>query len=280
MLQKSGKPSSEQEQEIERLNIQSKTWEPDAQFLLDKIGVQPGWKCADLGCGPCGILGLLSQRVGESGEVWGVDSNPLCLRATRNFIQRNRLHSVKLVQGDFFAPELKPHSFDLVHVRFVFTHQGCDLNLLDQMINLTREGGFVISQESDWSTWNCYPSSHAWDQLRDALIQAFELDGGNINAGQRNFQMLRNSGLIDVHVRSSVLALPVGNTYRTGMNRLARSLRTRMLEAGILKEAEFDELIKACDLEMADPNVIVISYLLSQVWGRVGEKGLIENQGI
>jgi hypothetical protein len=39
MLQKSGKPSSEQEQEIERLNIQSKTWEPDAQFLLDKIGV-------------------------------------------------------------------------------------------------------------------------------------------------------------------------------------------------------------------------------------------------
>jgi hypothetical protein len=42
-----------------------------------------------------------------------------------------------------------------------------------------------------------------------------------------------------------------------------------MLDNGILKEIEFDELITACDREMANPNVIVISYLLSQVWGQV-----------
>jgi ubiquinone/menaquinone biosynthesis C-methylase UbiE len=271
MLEKAKKQPSDSEQEIERLNIQSKTWEPDAFVLLDKIGIQPGWKAADLGCGPCGILAPLSQRVGEQGKVWGVDSNSLCLRATKKFVQNHQLRNVKLLQGDFYAPELKPHSFDLIHVRFVFTHQGCDLKLLDQMVNLTREGGTVISQESDWSTWNCYPASVAWERMREALIQTFELEGGNINAGQRNYQMLRNAGLVDVKMRSSVLALPVGHPYRTGMNRLARSLRNRMLDAGILQKAEFDELINECDLEMANPDVTVISYLLSQVWGRVGK---------
>jgi SAM-dependent methyltransferase len=271
MLEKTRKQPSKGEQEIERLNIQSKTWEPDALILLNEVGVKPGWKVADLGCGPCGILRPLSKKVGDEGEVWGVDSNPLCLRETQNFVQRQHLSNVKLLQGDFYAHQLLPHSFDLIHVRFVFTHQGCDLKLVDQMINLTREGGIVISQESDWSTWNCYPASRVWDRLREALIQTFELDGGNINAGQRNFQMLRNAGLKDVKMRSSVLALPLGHPYRNGLNRLARSLRNRMLEAGILKEAEFDNLIAACDQEMADPDVIVISYLLSQVWGRVGK---------
>jgi len=270
MKQKTRKQPLDGQKEIERLDIQSKTWEPDALFLFDQIGVQPGWKCADLGCGPCGVVPPLSQRVGDQGEVWGVDSNPFYLKATHRFVQRKQLRNVRLVEGDFYTSKLKPHFFDLVHVRFVFTHLGCDLKLLDQMVNLTREGGVVISQESDWSTWNCYPSSKAWDRMRHALIQVFKLDGGDINAGQRNFQMLRNTGLVDVQMRSSVLALPVGHPYRFGMNHLARSLRNRMLEAGILKEEEFNELITECDLEMANPDVIEISYLLSQVWGKVG----------
>ena len=32
--------------------------------MLDRIGVGPGWRCLDIGCGPGGITGLLSERVG------------------------------------------------------------------------------------------------------------------------------------------------------------------------------------------------------------------------
>jgi ubiquinone/menaquinone biosynthesis C-methylase UbiE len=257
--------------EIERLRIQANTWQPDAEYIFDHIGVLPGWQVADLGCGPMGVLKPLSIRVGDEGTVLGVDSNPRCLIATQKFILQNRLKNVKLIKGDFYSSELKPGSFDLTHVRFVFSHTGCDLNLLNRMIEITREGGYVVSQESDWSTWNCYPSSKAWDKLRDALIQVFELDGGDINAGKRNYQMFRQTGLEDVQMRSSVLALPLGNPYRNGMSLLARSLHRRMLEAGILKDEEFNELVDETDREMANPDTIVISYLLSQVWGRVGK---------
>lgn len=258
------------EQEIERLEIQSKTWEPDAQIIFDRIGVKPGWKCLDLGCGPSGVLKALSLMVGDQGQVWGVDSNPFCVQAAGKFVSQNNLCNIKLINGDFFAQPLKPHSFDLVHVRFVFTHAGCDQALLNQMVKLTRPGGYVISQESDWSTWNCYPYSRAWYMLRDALIQMIAINGGDINAGQRNYQMLLNAGLEDVQIRSSILALPLGHPLRFGMTRMARSMRSRLLNYGILKEKEFDELISECDQVLADPFVIVTSYLLSQVWGRVG----------
>src|SRR4051794_11047087 len=59
--------------ELERLRLQARVWEPEAETLLDRIGVQPGWRCADLGCGAMGILGPLSRRVGPTGRILGLD---------------------------------------------------------------------------------------------------------------------------------------------------------------------------------------------------------------
>ena len=43
--------------ELERLQLQARVWEPDAEVMLDQIGLQAGWRCLDLGCGAMGILG-------------------------------------------------------------------------------------------------------------------------------------------------------------------------------------------------------------------------------
>jgi len=59
------------EDKINRLVNQAIGWEEEAELLLDRIRVQPGWKYADLGCGPFGILRPVSLRVGEFGHVQG-----------------------------------------------------------------------------------------------------------------------------------------------------------------------------------------------------------------
>ena len=66
-------PIERRDGEIERLHIQSAGMAPDTQVMLDLIGVEQGWKCLDLGCGPGGITSLLSERVGDSGHVLGLD---------------------------------------------------------------------------------------------------------------------------------------------------------------------------------------------------------------
>jgi SAM-dependent methyltransferase len=43
--------------------------------MLDLIGVSEGGSCLDIGCGPGGITGLLSRRVGSQGRVVGLDMN-------------------------------------------------------------------------------------------------------------------------------------------------------------------------------------------------------------
>jgi hypothetical protein len=35
--------------ELERLQLQARVWEPEAEVMLAHIGPQAGWRCLDLG---------------------------------------------------------------------------------------------------------------------------------------------------------------------------------------------------------------------------------------
>src|SRR5689334_10579259 len=62
--------------EIERLHRRSNAMAPDTLAMLDCLGPIQGWKCLDIGWGPGGITGLLSERVGHRGRVIGLDMDP------------------------------------------------------------------------------------------------------------------------------------------------------------------------------------------------------------
>ena len=63
--------------ESARLQRQSQELRPDSAALLDRVGLGPGQDAIDLGCGPCGILDLLAERVAHGGRVAGLDANPV-----------------------------------------------------------------------------------------------------------------------------------------------------------------------------------------------------------
>src|SRR5262245_26893076 len=86
--------------ERERLIRQSEAHEPEAIWLLDQIGVQPGWRAVDVGCGPLGILNLLSARVGPMGTVVGLDNEPRMLEMGRRSVAELGLQNVQLIRGE------------------------------------------------------------------------------------------------------------------------------------------------------------------------------------
>lgn len=258
--------------EIERLIHQANCWLPETEELFDTIDVHPGWKCLDLGCGPAGVLAPLSKRVGARGQVIGVDEDPHCVYAAKNFVKRKNLKNVEIIKGNIFKNPLDNDSFDLSHMRFVFNQEGCDQKLLESMIVLTRPGGVVVSQESDWTTWKCYPPQPSWDTLRDAMIALFEHSGGDINAGLRTYQMFSRANLSAIKIRTAIFAMPVGHPYRSGLIQFALTMKERILSAGLLTETAYNESIKVCKEIIKDPSIIIFSYAVTQVWGLVSSK--------
>ena len=61
------------ENEELRLKRQIADLAPLSDEHLARLGIRPGEKVVDLGCGPGGVLHLLGKRVGPSGSVLGIE---------------------------------------------------------------------------------------------------------------------------------------------------------------------------------------------------------------
>src|SRR5262245_19557767 len=162
-------PIEHRKGEIARLDAQARSFAPDARRMLERIGVQPGWTCLDLGCGPRGITDLMSERVGPSGRVVGVDKD-------EGFVAHASAHApgnVEFRLGDAYDSRLPSASFDLVHMRFIASTAGNPDGLLREALRLARPGGVVALQEPDVDTFSCYPPHPAWDRLMTAMLGVF-----------------------------------------------------------------------------------------------------------
>lgn len=254
--------------ELERLQLQARVLEPDAEAMFDQIGVQPGWHGLDLGCGAMGTLGVLSRRVGASGKVVGIDIDSKLIDAAHVLVKEEGWDNVELMVGDALQTHLAPACFDLVHARFLFAPlRQHEKAILHEMLTLTRPGGVVAIQEPDTSSWTFCPAHPTWEKFKDAIIGAYNAGGGDFNAGQWTYGMLRQAGLDNVQIRAAVVALPPAHPFLRAAIQFATSLRQRIVEGGFLTEQGLDDAIEACEESAQDPGTFGVSFLVTQVWG-------------
>jgi SAM-dependent methyltransferase len=92
--------------ELERLQLQSRVWEPAGRSLLAQLPDGAGRRALDVGCGVMGWLRILSEWLGPAGQVVGSDIDEKMLAAAQAFIDQEGLANVTLVKDDLFATQL------------------------------------------------------------------------------------------------------------------------------------------------------------------------------
>ena len=122
--------------ELDRLRLQAQIYEEHTRWLLDRIPIQPGWRALDVACGPVGIVPLLAERVGPTGEVIGLDSDQRMVENARALVVDQRLTSTQIVVGDARRTGLPSSQFDLVHERLLLVNVPDPESVLAEMIRL------------------------------------------------------------------------------------------------------------------------------------------------
>lgn len=263
-----------EDSELDRLQLQSRVWEPAGRRLLDQLGPGDGARVVDVGCGALGWLRLLSEWVGRDGEVVGTDIDDGMLNAAGRFVAAEGLDNVTLVRDDLFASELEPASFDLVHARFLIGPLGRGHEQMDAHLRLVRPGGTVVLEELDPLSWHFVPTAPALgldperpleQQLIGLLKRGFAAAGGDTDAFSTQLDVLRGAG-IEPQARAEVQALPPGHPY------LALPLQFATALDGLLRTLvdpdELDAILEQARVELQDPDRWGLTFTLTQCWGR------------
>jgi SAM-dependent methyltransferase len=253
-----------QESELERLQLQSRVWEPSGRRLLAAIGDGRGARAVDIGCGVLGWLRLLSEWVGPEGEVVGTDIDESMLAAAARFVADEGLDNVVLRNDDLFTTRLEPASFDMVHARFVLTPLGRGQEQMQTYVRLLRPGGTVVVEDPDWGSWHFNPPARAGEKVIALSREAFGR-WGDAEAGRKQLELLRSFGIAG-HVRAEVLALPPGHPYLRLPLQLATALETRL--HAFVDAGELERLRQAAEAELQDPDRWGTTFTLLQSWGK------------
>ena len=249
--------------ELDRLQLQSRVWEPAGQRLLDWLGDGAGRRALDVGCGCLGWLRLLSRWTGPSGRCTGTDIDDQMLTAAGQVISGQQLGNVDLVRDDLFHSSLPARSFDLVHARFQLAPLGRFGDQLAAYRRLLRPGGLLVLEDPDTSSWHYHPGAPAAQRLIDLILEAFRAAGGDFDAGRREYQLLAGAGL-QPEVRAEVVALPPGHPYLQLPVQFAASLRPRLLT--LTGQDRLDGCLQAARAELAQPARWGLTFTLVQTW--------------
>ncbi|GHE59760.1 hypothetical protein GCM10018785_31190 [Streptomyces longispororuber] len=255
------------DEERRRLLFQAELLREDTHALLDRLPLSGGERVLDVGCGPLGIMDALSARVGEAGQVVGLDAEPRMIEMARRTVAERRLANVSLATADAADTGLPRSSFDLVHTRLVLMNVPHTDEVLDEMVALTTPGGTVAVQDVDWLTRVCEPPHPSWDRLVTAIAELWRRNGMDVTLGRRLPGMLRRRGLVDVRVRASTHVFQHTDPYQTLLIDRARLCRSALVEHGLITDAELDDHVGALSRHLDDPDTLVVHATLFQAWG-------------
>jgi SAM-dependent methyltransferase len=254
--------------ERERLGRQADDLLPHALALVNRVGLQPGASALDLGCGPAGALELLSQRVGPTGRVVGVDVHPAHAALARKMVVERGLDNVEVIEGDARGTGLPPAAFDVVHARLLLVNIPDPEAVIAEMERLVKPGGWVILDEADGGAHICFPPLAAWDRITEIFQDGFRADGADLMIGRKLTKLLLDAGLTDVGTDGRADVYPASHPRRTIVADLVQSMRDKLVQRGIASFAELERIDGEVRHHLADPATVTMSCLYFLAWGR------------
>jgi SAM-dependent methyltransferase len=254
-----------QTSELQRLQLQSRVWEPAARALLAELPPVAHANALEVGCGVMGWLRVLSEWVGSQGRVTGTDVDDRMLDLARDCVDKEPLPNVSLVKDDLFHSRLAAGSFDLVHARFQIAPLGRASEQLRAYRQLLKPGGTLVLEDPEMGSWRVNPHAPACERLIALIEEGFRAAGGDFNAGRALPSLLRAEGL-QPEVRAHVVALPPGHPYLRLPLQFATSLKPRL--QALAGDAELERLMLQAEAELAESGTWGSTFTLVQAFAR------------
>jgi len=246
--------------ERQRLALMSRLLDPMHRRHIERLGVGPGARTLEVGCGNGSMSAWLARRTAPGGRAVAVD---LDLSLVDEHVA-----GLELRQADILAGAVEPADFDLVTARAVLHHVGDAGAAVTNLVGSARPGGMVLLIEPDF-----LPVSIAEPPDIRAFWQGWlawsKAQGIDYFIGRRLPATLSSLGLQDVAATAETSLYNGGSLWAQYWEQTVIELRPRLVASGKLDDRSIDTFLAQC----ADPGWWTQTIAFTAVAGRVPAPG-------
>lgn len=182
--------------EYQRLRDQALMWQRATQEVLDRVGLEPGMSCLDVGAGPGVVMRLMADRVGAQGRVTGLEIDGKLAAQALAELRAQGGAQFNLIEADVLALDTVPGApFDLTFCRLFLMHMQDPVAALEKMSSWTKPGGVLVAQEFDFGAIAVEPLCPAMAEFNRLFEGVFRGHGRNLRAGRQLPAQFEAAGL-------------------------------------------------------------------------------------
>lgn len=223
---------------------------PELRQAITSLGLKPGMRVLDLGCGTGEALGWLSAEVEPGGMVVGMDLATAHVAAARALGPTNAW----VIQADLLTAPLAPASFDAIWSVNTFNHLQDPLAAVKAATTLLRTGGRIALGQSSllpdmYFAWDSRLERLTNEAVRQYYRNRYTVSERSLTAVRSLVGLLRAAGLRDVTVRTSMIerVSPVSQEDEDYLvEAIFRNTWGTRLQPYLLKE-DYEQLTRLCD---------------------------------
>lgn len=223
-----------------RLALMSRLLDPTHRRHIEALGIGPGTRALEVGCGNGTVAVWLAEHVAPGGTAVAVDLDLSLIDA--------RAPALELRQGDIVAGPIEPGGFDLVTARAVLHHVSDADAAIRNLAASLAPGGAILLIEPDF-----LPVSVAEPpQVRafwDGWLAWSRAQGIDYGIGRTLAPRLAALGLEDVAGTAETAVYNGGPPWADYWVDTAVELRDGLVSSGRLDDGLVDAFLAAC----ADP---------------------------
>lgn len=240
--------------ELERLTALEDIFDPFSLRNLERLGIQSGWRCLEVGAG----AGSIARRMGElagPGNVVATDVSTAYLTPLTEL-------GIEVLRHDVTVDDA-PGEFDLIHCRFVLDHLPERDDAIKRMASWLRPGGWLLVEAG--TTAPELSSNPAVRRAMEALNRVLsETIGTGTTWGRTLPFPLVAAGLVDCAAEGQVLPAVGGSALARWLVATHKTIVQPALSSGVITVAELDEAYAA----YASPSFVDYTWITVAAWGR------------
>ena len=188
-----------------KLHLFNNFAEPELRRLIRGLGLRPGMRVLDAGCGTGEALKWLLDEVGP-GTVVGVDLSAAHVQVAR----QRAAPQLQVVQGDLLHASFAPASFDFIWCVNTINHLHDPVVGVKRLAVLLRPGGRIALGQSSllpdmYFAWDSRLERLVNDAVRQYYRERYSLDERDLASVRSLVGLLRQAQLRGVVVRTVMI---------------------------------------------------------------------------